>query len=107
MTPAPIRRAALALALLNTCSLAAAIDVVAPDAPASRASAPVPARADCPRPAPSSPQDAARPSSKLRHAPDEAHPCGSTMGRGRPEQPLAGAHIGGREASAPRSDHSN
>jgi len=105
VTSPPIRRAALALALLNTCSLAAAVE--APDAPASSGSASAPARVTCPPPAASSPQDAARASSKLRHAPDPAHPCESTLGRGRPEQPLDGARIGGRDALAPRSDRSN
>ena len=64
-------------------------------APAAAGAASAPASAVlCPGRAVSAPQDAARPTSKLRHMPDEGDPCASSIGLGRPLrrlEPASGA----------------
>ncbi len=80
--PTRIRLPSLALMLVARAACCAPTD----EAQVRGASAaPVAASAAaCPGRAASAPRDAARPTSKLRHMPDEGDPCASSIGLGQP-----------------------
>lgn len=82
----PTRRCLPLVVLLLAAGLAHGAPADPPHPPGARAAsgAASGAAAGCPGRGVSSPEDARRPSSKLRHTPAENDPCDTSFGLGRP-----------------------